>query len=275
MHDAFIPWLATVNSDTDQPMRRIARWADVPEDSHALLNAFVGRRLLVKGERDGQIVVEVALESLLDQWDELAEWLRAEASDLRDADATERAVIGWERSGRHDDWLLDGARLTGAETLSARPGFGARLNPAGEFLLASRRRVNEKLENEKSAAEAHARSLRRRSQVLAALLLVIAVVAVYAFVSQQRARSAERAAQQQAYRATAAKLVVESRAMLAGARSGGDRRAIQQMLAAEALEPGSDPESLLNTLIDTRRSSCGTWKPVSRSASRSADTTPG
>ena len=31
LHDAFIPWLATVNSDTDQPMRRIARWADLPE----------------------------------------------------------------------------------------------------------------------------------------------------------------------------------------------------------------------------------------------------
>ena len=123
------PWLATVNSDTDQPMRRIARWADLPEDSHPLLNAFVGRRLLVKGERDGQVVVEVALESLLDQWDELAEWLRDEASDLREADAVERAVVAWERSGRHDDWLLDGARLAGAETLSARPGFGARLQP--------------------------------------------------------------------------------------------------------------------------------------------------
>ena len=253
LHDAFIPWLASVNSDTDQPMRRIARWADLPEETHALLNAFVGRRLLVKGERNGQVVVEVALESLLDQWDELAEWLRAETSDLREADAVERAAVGWERSGRHDDWLLDGSRLAGAETLSARPGFGALLQPAAEFLLASRRRVNDRLENEKAAAQAHARSLRRRSQVLAALLLVIAVVAVYAFVSQQRARSAERAAQQQAYRATAAKLVVQSRAMLGGTQLGGDRRAILQMLAAEALEPGSDPESVLNTLIDTRR----------------------
>ncbi len=131
LHDAFIPWLATVNSETDQPMRRIARWTDLPEDSHTLLDAFVGRRLLVKGERDGQVVVEVALESLLSQWDELAEWLRAEASDLRDADAVERAAVSWEQSDRHDDWLLDGARLAGAETLSARAGFGGRLVPAG------------------------------------------------------------------------------------------------------------------------------------------------
>ncbi|MFY9919344.1 MAG: hypothetical protein WAL26_13225, partial [Mycobacterium sp.] len=246
LHDAFIPWLATVNSDTDQPMRRIARWADLAERSHALLNAFVGRRLLVKGERDGQVVVEVALESLLSQWDELAEWLRVEASDLRDADAVERAAGAWEQSDRHDDWLLDGARLAGAETLSARAGFGARLGPAREFLLASRRRVNEKLENEKSAAEAHARSLRRRSQVLAALLAVIVVVAAFAVVSQQKARK-------EAQRAVAAKLVSQSRAILGDARLGGDWRAIQQMLAAEALEPGSDPEALLNTLIDTSR----------------------
>jgi WD40 repeat protein len=246
LHDAFIPWLATVNSDTDQPMRRIARWADLPEQSQALLNAFVGRRLLVKGEREGQIVVEVALESLLQQWDELAEWLRADASDLRDADAVERAAIGWERSGRHDDWLLDGARLTGAETLRARPRFGARLTPVGEFVLASRRRANEKLENEKAEAESHARSLRRRSQVLAALLAVIVMVAAWAVVSQQHA-------EKEAQRAVAAKLVSQSRAMLGGTRLGGDRRAIQQMVAAEALEPGSDPEALMNTLTDTKQ----------------------
>ena len=41
--------------------------------------------------------------------------------------------------------------------------------------------------------------------------------------------------------------------MLGGTRVGGDRRAIQQMVAAEALVPESDPDSLLNTLIDTRR----------------------
>ncbi|MFD6394030.1 TIR domain-containing protein [Nocardia sp. NPDC060259] len=253
LHDAFIPWLATVNSDTDQPMRRIARWADLPEHSHALLNAFVGRRLLVKGERDGRIVVEAALESLLHQWDELAGWLRAEASDLRDADAVERAVVAWERSGRHDDWLLDGVRLARAETLSAQRGFGARLDPAGEFLLASRRRTNRKLEADKLEAQAHARTLRRRSQVLAALLAVIVLVAAVAVISLNRARSAEQQARRQAQEAIAAKLVGQSRAMLGGARLGGDRRAIQQMLAAETLAPGSDPDALLNTLIDTRR----------------------
>ena len=30
LHDAFIPWLATINPDSDQPMRRLARWDDLP-----------------------------------------------------------------------------------------------------------------------------------------------------------------------------------------------------------------------------------------------------
>ena len=29
LHDAFIPWLATINPDNDQPMRRLAHWDDL------------------------------------------------------------------------------------------------------------------------------------------------------------------------------------------------------------------------------------------------------
>ena len=31
LRSAFIPWLATINPDSDQPMRRVARYADLPE----------------------------------------------------------------------------------------------------------------------------------------------------------------------------------------------------------------------------------------------------
>ncbi len=75
---------------------------------------------------------------------------------------------------------------------------------------------------------------------------MIVVVAAFAVASQQHAKK-------EAQRAVAAKLVSQSRAMLGGTRDGGDRRAIQQMVAAEALEPGSDPEALMNTVIDTRQ----------------------
>jgi Novel STAND NTPase 1/TIR domain len=72
VHDAFIPWLATVNPDSNEPMRRLARWDALPAASHPLIQAMVEKRLLVKDTRDGQVVVEVALESLLRQWRELA-----------------------------------------------------------------------------------------------------------------------------------------------------------------------------------------------------------
>src|SRR6478735_5199693 len=121
LHDAFIPWLATINPDSDEPMRRLARWDDLPAASHPLIQAMVEKRLLVKDTRDGQSVVEVALESLLRQWRELAAWLRNEAHDHNHADALERAGADWQGRGRNESWLLEGTRLAEGESLSAQP----------------------------------------------------------------------------------------------------------------------------------------------------------
>lgn len=41
---AFVPWLATVNPANDQPMRRVARWSDLPEASRPLIDALVALR---------------------------------------------------------------------------------------------------------------------------------------------------------------------------------------------------------------------------------------
>ena len=80
-------------------MRRVARWSDLPEASRPLVDALVAKRLMLKDTRDGQTVVEVALESLLRQWDELADWLREERQDLKDADDLEHyaARLGGQR----------------------------------------------------------------------------------------------------------------------------------------------------------------------------------
>ena len=82
-----------------------------------------------RDERDGEVVVEVALESLLRQWDSLADWLRIEAGDLKDADNLERAARAWRQNSCSDEWLLPGSRLADAESLAAKPGFRERLNP--------------------------------------------------------------------------------------------------------------------------------------------------
>ena len=200
LHDAFIPWLATINPDNDQPMRRLARWDDLPAASHPLIQAMVEKRLLVKDTRDGQTVVEVALESLLRQWRELAAWLRDEAQDLKDADSLERAAADWQASGRNESWLLEGTRLAEAETLAAKPGFRDRLDPTRDYLHASRQRENDRIEAEKQrqqaelqAAKEHAAALRKRSRILVAVLAVTAIIAVVAVVLGVQANHARNA----------------------------------------------------------------------------------
>jgi hypothetical protein len=193
---AFIPWLATITPLGDVPLRRVARWFDLPADSHRLMDALVAKRLLVKDERDGSVVVEVALESLLRQWDTLAQWLREEATDLKGADALDQAARAWAQNGFKDDWLLEGARLTDAEALAAKSGFRDRLNNAREFLLASRQRedrradaalraARERHEAAMALAAAEGRAKQdalRRARVLRSVLVVTAVIAVLAAV---------------------------------------------------------------------------------------------
>jgi len=276
LHGAFIPWLATINPDNNEPMRRLARWDDLPAESRPLIQQMVDKRLLVKDTRDGQAVVEVALESLLRQWRELAAWLRDEAQDLKDADAYERADIDWRASGQNESWLLEGTRLTEAETLCAKPGFRDRLDPIRDFVQASRRREDDRLEAEKQrqqaelqsarekqeTAERHAAALRKRSRILRAVVAATAVVAVIALVGAVvaviafgRATTAEQQAvtsrHQVVQAATAQKLMAQAQSMLAGTQPGGDVRAFQQILAARGLNTTPDGGPLYRAVVQS------------------------
>ncbi|WP_327098924.1 TIR domain-containing protein [Nocardia vinacea] len=242
LRSAFIPALATINPDSDQPMRRIARWNELPENAHELIDGFVDKRMLVKDCRNGEVVVEVALESLLRQWDSLARWLRDQADDLKAADRLEHAVQGWDRNGRDEAWLLEGTRLSEAETLSAKPEYQRRLEPAHEFLLASRCRQQDRLT-----------ALRRRAQALAALLVVAIVVAVLAGIGFWQANTASDRAEARTREAVAQRLITEAKAMLDPSRSGGDIQAFQQILAAHALAPSPQTASAIVGALYARR----------------------
>ena len=251
LHDAFIPWLATVNPDNDQPMRRLARYGDLPATSHDLIDAFVDKRLLVKDTREGRTVVEVALESLLRQWRELAAWLRAEAQELKDADALEHAAADWQTSGGDPAWLLEGTRLTEAESLAAKPGFRDRLNLTRDYISASRTRENDRVQAEKHRQEAelqrakqHAAALRKRSRILVALLTATVVIAVVAVILGLLGYNASKQADARFRDETSLRLVSEANAMLAGTDSGGDVRAIQELLAARTITTPDDGQLL-------------------------------
>ena len=282
LRSAFVPWLATVNPDNDQPMRRVARWSDLPPESHSLLEAFIAKRLLVRDERDGEVVVEVALESLLRQWDALAEWLRIEAGDLKDADNLERAARAWRQNGCSDEWLIPGSRLADAESLAAKPGFRERLNPTSDFLLASRRSEDEQIAEErrrheadlqaardreeaakalaaaetqaKEDAERHASVLRRRNWILRAAVVLMAVAAVVAGLLNVRATRAEERAEARSRDAAANSLIANSQAILSGSLGISDDVLGMQL----ALAVGSFPVQYQRRLRGAERPEPGT-----------------
>ena len=263
LRGAFIPWLATINPDNDQPMRRVARFADLPAASLPLIDALEAKRLMVKDVRDGQTVTEVALESLLRQWDELAGWLREERKDLKDADNLERAAAAWAANGGDPAWLLEGTRLAEAAKLADDPSFRQRLDPTRPFLDASQQRETQRRNAEEQqrqaelraaeeraqhardrqvTAEAHAATLRKRSRVLHGVLAGTAVIAVVAVVASIVAMMARSQAQERFRVAVGLKLVSQGQAMLAGSQAGGDIRALQQVLAGNLLngDPGDN-----------------------------------
>jgi TIR domain len=267
---AFIPWLATVNPDNDQPMRRVACYRDLPKESHPLIDDLVDKRLLVKDERGGQAVVEVALESLLRQWEDLDDWLRAERHNLKTADDIERNAAEWEVHKLDTTWLFGGSRLIDAEKLASTRGFADRLAKAHGYLIACRAAENRNeeakealrqkelrdaeerarsaelraaQERQKAAeamadeARAHAAVLRKRSRALRTVLAMAVVIAVIAVVGFVMASNARHQALVSSRQETAYRVIAD--AALALGKNPSDPRGIQELLAARALARSS------------------------------------
>jgi WD40 repeat protein len=279
LRSAFVPWLATVNPDSGQPMRRVARVADLPPESRPLVDAMVAKRLMVKDIRDATPVVEVALESLLRQWDELAGWLREERKDLRDADDLVRSADSWRTSDRNPAWLLEGTRLAEAAVLVNRPGFSQRLTGVHDYLNASHERENQRraaeeqrrhseliaaqerehaaqeraryAQEQQATAERHASTLRRRGHVLRAVVAVTAVVAVVAAVGFVWANNASNEATRQFREATSQRLTTDALAILDGMRPGSDIQALQQFAAAQRLSASTARDPLHDIVVAT------------------------
>jgi hypothetical protein len=217
LREAFIPWLATIDGD-DQCVPRVARWGQLPEASQTLIDALVAKRLLVKERRGvgehgqlGEIVVEIPQQSPLRQWGVLTTWLRERRHHLTTAEELQRRATGWDANGHNTSWLLSGRRLIDAETVADIAEFRDRLAHSREYLIASRRSENIRLEaenqrhHEKLAAankrleEAHAFAaartedcaraqeqalmLGRRVRVLQAALIAMAVIAAIAVIA--------------------------------------------------------------------------------------------
>lgn len=210
LREAFIPWLATID-DGNQYVHRVARWSQIPEASQPLVDALVAKRILVKERRGagdrgevGEIFVEIAHQSLLHDWTELHGWLRERRHNLNTADDLRRYAAEWEAGKRNPDWLMSGTRLVDAENLADTAEFGEQVAHTRDYLKASRRHENIRLENESQrhhdaltaavkqletarthAAAAHerAQAMATRVRILQLALVVTAIIALVAIIA--------------------------------------------------------------------------------------------
>src|SRR4029077_8581234 len=110
-----------------------------------------------------------------------------------------------------------------AETLCAKPGFRDRLDPIRDYLQASRRREDDRIEAEKQrqqaelqTAQQHSAALQKRSRILAAVLALTVVVAVVAGFLFVQANHARKQADERLRAAVAQRLASQGEAMLSG-----------------------------------------------------------
>lgn len=130
---------------------------DSPAD-RAALDGLVSGRLLVAREAFGDTAYELAHESLLQRWSQLARWLDESREERRLLDELEEATAFWERRGRRPEetWSTD-------ELGSARH----RTRQLGVTLPA-------RIEAFLAEGERHHAALRRRARVRLLIGLVVA-----------------------------------------------------------------------------------------------------
>ena len=211
---AFIPFLARINPENNEPMRQVARLAELPADVHPLVERLVDARLLIR-DKDA---IEVAHESLLRQWPKLRGWLIEDLDNLLLRDSIRRLADEWKKEGQRVDMLVtQGERLTKAEALLATPGYvvaadsderaylnacnavqQAREQEKEERAKAERIAKEHELEQAKALAEAQRQKTRNTRIWLGVALLVLGFAVWQYFKAEfeaQQAKSRQLAAQ--------------------------------------------------------------------------------
>jgi formylglycine-generating enzyme required for sulfatase activity len=171
-----IPWLAGIDPDVGAPRRRVARLAELPAESRALIHHLVQQRLLTAdiAKDTGETTIEPAHEALLRQWSMLQGWLAEDAALLGVLDGIKRAARDWVANGKSDAWLTHtSGRLEAAERLAERQDLAAHLAPVDREYLAACHN-----------AAAAARRRRRRVQALIYVLLCGIIVGLLGWINQ-------------------------------------------------------------------------------------------
>jgi WD40 repeat protein len=228
------------------PLAELGLAEDPATPRRQVVESFVGRRLLSVDENR----LEVAHEALLTAWPRLVRWLEDDAAGRAVRRHLDPAAREWDASGRPDDELYRGARLTAA--LDWSEDSDAVVTPVEQqFLDASRAAADADLNAAQRRAdrEAAARHRTRRLAGGLAVVLVVALVATFLAVRAQRdAVRAQREAQQASLVADAKRL-----AALSATASSVD---VSLLLAVQAVRLAETPETqdaLLGALTEHGR----------------------
>jgi WD40 repeat protein/serine/threonine protein kinase/energy-coupling factor transporter ATP-binding protein EcfA2 len=153
-----------------RPQPRAQLLSGLEEPAEEVLRQLIVARLLVatREEDQGDVVVELAHESLTQRWETLASWLLASRDDLRFFRDVEPVALRWQQQGEPRDALWRGDQLLEAQAVLRRATASAP-SSVERFLRAG------------------ARARRRRSMVLRGVALVAfaATVAIGMLLAHQ------------------------------------------------------------------------------------------
>jgi hypothetical protein len=176
MRRGLVPWLAGIDPVTKRPRRRVARLAEIPRESQALLELLLEQRLLSTdiSSETHEVTIEPAHEALLRQWGLLQAWLAEDFTVLTALERIKQASRDWAENRKEGSWLAhSGRRLEEADQIELRQDLAAQLEPIDRAYLAACR-----------AAFVRARIWRRSLAVvgLSGAVVVVGVLALLVFV---------------------------------------------------------------------------------------------
>jgi hypothetical protein len=163
IRSTFVPWLVSIDPQSQQAQRRIAKRNALPADSQDLIGRLIDARLLTCDRpQDSDASVEVAHEAILRHWPLLDRIIGQEREALIVLNEVKRDAEGWQASKKSDsalesdDALLHrGERLRHAEQHLAREDFQRALGEEGRrYLSACHAREAQDIEDRRPSAGA-------------------------------------------------------------------------------------------------------------------------
>jgi WD40 repeat protein/DNA-binding SARP family transcriptional activator len=223
--------------------RALRRRASRSELDGALVDAFAAARLLSldRDPRTQDPVVEVAHESLFEEWQRLREWIALARDDLELGQRLSVAAAEWDDAGREPSFLLRGVQLERVEAAAGRSTLAATSLEHAYLAAGLRER-----DAEQAAARRSLTRLRALVLGLLAAVLVAAGLLAFAFTeSAQSHRATEAANARRLAAASVANLAVDPElSLLLGLRA---------VETSPGRRPGSDALEALHDALAASR----------------------